>query len=381
MRLHEYQAKEVFADAGIETPESVVATSVEEVLRAGWKIGYPIVLKAQVHVGGRGKAGGIKLAVDEVEAAEAARDILDTELKGYNVRKLLVEDAVDFQNELYVGVTLDRNEDKPVAIASEKGGVDIEGVADETPEAISRIHVDPSFGMHPYQAREVVYDADIPEEKALGVADILHTLYDIWTETDATETEVNPLVIDEEGELIALDGVLNVDENALYRQPELAELEEESYEDELERKAIEYDFDYVRLDGNVGVIGNGAGLVMTTLDMVEYYGGKPANFLDVGGGAKADRIADALDIVFSDPNIDAILFNIFGGITRGDEAAKGINGALEKFDTIPKPIVVRLTGLNADLGREILDTERLTMEDTLEDAVERVVAICEEGQA
>lgn len=378
MRLHEYQAKEVFADAGIRTPESVVATSVEEVLKAGWKIGYPIVLKAQVHVGGRGKVGGIKLAVDEVESADAASNILGMDLKGYTVRKVLVEDAVDFQNELYVGVTLDRNENKPVAIVSEKGGVDIEGVADETPEAIAREHVDPSFGLHPYQAREVVYDAGIPEEKALGVADILHTLYEIWTKTDATETEVNPLVINEQGDLVALDGVLNVDENALYRQPELAELEEESYEDELERKAIEYDFDYVRLDGNVGIIGNGAGLVMTTLDMVQYYGGAPANFLDVGGGAKADRIADALDMVFTDPNVDAILFNIFGGITRGDEAAKGINGALEKFDEIPKPIVVRLTGLNADVGREILNEELVTMEESLEDAVKRVIEICEE---
>ncbi|MFB6096454.1 MAG: ADP-forming succinate--CoA ligase subunit beta, partial [Haloferacaceae archaeon] len=323
MKLHEYQAKQIFADAGIPTPESRLATSVEEVLEAVDAIGYPAAIKAQVHVGGRGKAGGIEIATDREAAEAAAESILGMDLKGYTVDRVLVEAGVDFVNELYVGVTMDRGEGKPVAMVSEQGGVNIEEVAEEDPDAIAREHIDPAFGLHPYQARKVVYAAGIDREVAGDVASVLQTLYSLWAANDASEAEINPLMVTADDEVIAADAVMNIDEDALFRHPDLAELEEETFEDDLERKAHEYDFDYVRLDGNVGIIGNGAGLVMTTLDLVDYYGGAPANFLDIGGGAKAERVVNALDMVFSDDNVDAVVFNIFGGITRGDEVAKG----------------------------------------------------------
>ncbi|MFB6219451.1 MAG: ATP-grasp domain-containing protein, partial [Halobacteriaceae archaeon] len=255
-----------------------------------------------------------------------------------------------------------------------RGGVDIEEVAAEEPDAIAREHIDPAFGMHPYQARKAAFEAGVDRAVATDVASVLGTLYDLWDEKDGADAEINPLMVTADGEVVAADAVFNLDEDALFRQPEMAELEDETgAENELERKATEYDFDYVRLDGNVGIIGNGAGLVMTTLDLVDHYGGAPANFLDVGGGAKAERIANALDMVFSDDNVDAVVFNIFGGITRGDEVARGINEALGGFDDIPKPVVVRLAGTNAAEGMEILDTSLVTVEETLEAAVERAV--------
>jgi succinyl-CoA synthetase beta subunit len=251
--------------------------------------------------------------------------------------------------------------------------VDIEQVAEEDPDAIAREHVDPAFGLHPYQARKVVYDADIPREVARDVSSILTTLYDLYEEKDASDIEINPLMVTAGGDVVAADAVMNVDDDALFRHPDLEEMEDEAAEDDLEAKANEYGFDYVRLDGNVGIIGNGAGLVMTTLDLVDYYGGDPANFLDIGGGAKAERVTNALDMVFSDENVDSVVFNIFGGITRGDEVAKGINAALEQFDEIPKPVVVRLAGTNAEEGREILNADLVTVEETLEGAVQRAV--------
>jgi succinyl-CoA synthetase beta subunit len=378
MRLHEYQAKDVFADAGIPTPESRLATTVNEAANAGNELGYPVAIKAQVHVGGRGKAGGIEIAADEAELREAAASILGMDLKGFHVDRVLVEAAVDFTNELYVGVTMDRGEGAPVAMVSTEGGVDIEAVAEETPEAIAREHVDPAFGMHPYQARKAIYEAGISRDVAREVSGVLETLYDIWEENDASDAEINPLMVTADGDVVAADAVLNVDDDALFRHPDLVAMEEASYDDELERKAGEYGFDYVRLSGNVGIIGNGAGLVMATLDLVDHYGGEPANFLDIGGGAKAERVASALDVVFSDPNVDSVVFNIFGGITRGDEVARGINEALSQFEEIPKPVVVRLAGTNAEEGMEILDTSLVQVEKTLEDAVQRAVADAEE---
>ena len=379
MKLHEHQAKSIFADAGIPVPDSRLATTVEEALDAVDEIGYPAAIKAQVHVGGRGKAGGIKIATDRDEAEQYAEAILGMDLKGYTVDQVLVEAGVDFVDELYVGVTMDRGEGKPVLMVSTEGGVDIEQVAEETPDAIAREHVDPAFGLHPYQARKVVYEAGVDADVALDVASILSTLYDLYEDSDASEIEVNPVMITSERDVVAADAVMNIDEDALFRQPELADLAEESYENDLERKAGEYGFDYVRLSGNVGIIGNGAGLVMTTLDLVDHYGGAPANFLDIGGGAKAERVANALDMVFSDPNVDSVVFNIFGGITRGDEVAKGINEALERFDEIPKKVVVRLAGTNAEEGMEILNTDLVTVEKTLEDAVQRAVQYAEEA--
>ncbi|MEZ3164037.1 ADP-forming succinate--CoA ligase subunit beta [Halorubrum sp. RMP-47] len=378
MKLHEYQAKSLFADAGIPVPDSRLATSVDEALDAVDEIGYPAAIKAQVHVGGRGKAGGIKIATDRGEAEQYADGILGMDLKGYTVDQVLVEAGVDFVDELYVGVTMDRGEGKPVLMVSTEGGVNIEEVAESNPDAIAREHVDPAFGLHPYQARKVVYEAGVDADVALDVASILSTLYDLYEENDASEIEVNPVMITGDRDVVAADAVMNIDEDALFRQSDLADMAEASYEDDLERKAGEYGFDYVRLSGNVGIIGNGAGLVMTTLDLVDYYGGAPANFLDIGGGAKAERVTQALDMVFSDDNVDAVVFNIFGGITRGDEVAKGINEALEQFDEIPKKVVVRLAGTNAEEGMEILNTDLVEVEKTLEDAVQRAVANAEE---
>ncbi|MEF8887526.1 MAG: ADP-forming succinate--CoA ligase subunit beta [Haloarculaceae archaeon] len=378
MKLHEYQAKEVFADAGIPTPSSALATTVDEAVDAAGEVGYPVAIKAQVQVGGRGKAGGIKLVESDEEAREAADAILGMDLKGYTVDRVLVEEAVDFTNELYVGVTMDRNEGEPVAMVSTRGGVNIEEVAAEDPDAIAREHVDPAFGMHPYQARKAVYDAGVDREVANDVAGVLQTLYELWDDKDGADAEINPLMVTADNDVIAADAVMNIDDDALFRQPALAEMEEEAAEDDLEAKANEYGFDYVRLSGNVGIIGNGAGLVMTTLDLVDYYGGEPANFLDIGGGAQAERVANALDMVFSDENVDAVVFNIFGGITRGDEVANGINSALEQFDTIPKPVIVRLAGTRSEEGMEILNTDLVQVEETLEAAVQAAVAAAEE---
>ncbi|ACV10625.1 succinyl-CoA synthetase, beta subunit [Halorhabdus utahensis DSM 12940] len=378
MRLHEYQAKRVFAEAGIPVPDATLATTVEEAVDAAGEIGFPVAIKAQVHVGGRGKAGGIKLAEDADEAREAATDILGMDLKGYTVDRVLVEQAVDFVNELYVGVTMDRGAGKPVAMVSTKGGVNIEEVAAENPDAIAREHVDPAYGLHPYQARKAVYDAGVDREVAGDVASILSTLYDLWDEKDGSDAEINPVMITDDDEVIAADAVFNVDDDALFRQSEIAQLEGETTDDDLEAMANEYGFDYVRLSGNVGIIGNGAGLVMTTLDLVDHYGGSPANFLDIGGGAKAGRVRNALEVVFADDNVDSVVFNIFGGITRGDEVARGINEALEEFDTIPNPVTVRLAGTNSVQGMEILNTDLVTVEETLEEAVQRAVADAEE---
>jgi succinyl-CoA synthetase beta subunit len=381
MKLHEYQAKQAFADAGIPTPSSELATSTEEVVAAADRIGYPVAVKAQVQVGGRGKAGGIEIVADEAEARAAAESIIGMDLKGLHVDRVLVEEAVDFEDELYLGVTMDRGERKPVAMVSTRGGVNIEEVAAEEPEAIAREHVDPAFGLHPYQARRAAFDAGVDRDVATDVASVLRTLYSLWDDNDATDAEINPLMVTGDRDVVAADAVMNIDDDALFRHPDLAELEEAGDGDDLEAKAERYGFDYVRLDGNVGIIGNGAGLVMTTLDLVDYYGGAPANFLDIGGGAKAERVANALDVVFSDPNVDAVVFNIFGGITRGDEVAKGINDAIAEFEELPKPVVVRLAGTNAEEGMEILNTAKLEVEATLEDAVKRAVERAEEVAA
>ena len=377
MRLHEYQAKDIFADAGVPVPDSRLAATVEEVLDATDAIGFPAAIKAQVHVGGRGKAGGIRVATDESEARGYAEAILGMDLKGYEVGTVLVEAGVDFETELYVGITMDRDEGEPVVMVSTEGGVDIESVAERTPDRIAREHIDPAFGLHPYQARRVVYDAGIPRDVAGDVASIVSALYDLYESKDASEIEINPVMVTSDREVVAADGVMNIDEDALFRHPDLAAMEDETAGDELEAKANDYGFDYVRLDGNVGIIGNGAGLVMATLDLVDHYGGAPANFLDIGGGAKAERVANALDMVFADENVDSVVFNIFGGITRGDEVATGINEALERFDGIPKRVVVRLAGTNAEDGMEILNTDLVDVEATLDDAVRRAVANAE----
>ena len=373
MKLHEYQAKELFAEAGIPTPASTLARTADETVAAAKAIGFPVVIKAQVQVGGRGKAGGVKRVDDPAAARAAAAEILGMVLKGHQVDRVLVEDAIDAASELYVGVTMDRSAGRPVAMVSGRGGVDIETVADQHPDAIAREHVDPAFGMHAFQARRAVYDAGIDPAVADEVVSVLTTLYDLWERRDGADAEINPLMVTADG-VVAADAVLNIDDDALFRQPTLAELAEQTAGNEPEARASEYGFDYVRLDGTVGVVGNGAGLVMTTLDLIEHYGGEPANFLDIGGGAKADRVANALDVLFADEHVEVVLFNILGGITRGDEVATGINEALERFAAEDRPVIVRLAGTNAEAGMELLDTDRVQVEGTLEDAVQAAVA-------
>ena len=379
MRLHEYQAKSIFSDGGIPIPPSGLANSVETVLEETNRIGYPAVIKAQVHVGGRGKAGGIALVQNDNEAEIAANKILGMDLKGYLVYEVLVEQAIDFVDEIYLGVTLDRSSGMPVVMVSSEGGIDIEQVASSTPDAISKTYVNPLLGLSDSQAKTAVMDAGISSTLTDKVANILLSLYNIWETSDATETEINPLMVSKDGDVIATDAVLNIEDDALFRQKKLADLRDTRNNNELESKADLYGFNYVRLDGNIGIIGNGAGLVMTTLDLVDHYGGKPANFLDIGGGANSVRVENALEILFEDENVDSILFNIFGGITRGDEVAQGINDALENFDTLPKPIVVRLDGTNAKEGMEILNTDHLTVESTLESAVQRAIELASIG--
>ncbi len=381
MKLHEYQAKRRFADAGIPVPTFELVETPEAAVEAAEGIGYPVAVKAQVKVGGRGKAGGIEIANSAEDVRAATDRILGMDLKGYTVDQVLIEEGVDFATELYVGVTMDRTAGRPVAMVSTEGGVDIEEVAARDPDAIAREYVDPAFGLHHYQARRAVYGAGVDREVASDVAAVLHTLYGLFESSDGADAEINPLMVTNDDEVIAADAVFNIDEDALFRHADLAELEDERHEDPLEQKAADYGFDYVRLDGNVGIIGNGAGLVMTTLDLVDHYGGTPANFLDVGGGAKAARIANALDMVFSDDNVESVVFNIFGGITRGDEVARGINEALSTFDEVPKPVTVRLAGTNAAEGMEILDTSLVTVEDTLEAAVQDAVAAAQEVTA
>ncbi|MFP4631823.1 MAG: ADP-forming succinate--CoA ligase subunit beta [Halobacteriales archaeon] len=374
MRLHEYQAKQVFADAGIPTPEGDVASTPERAREIAQGVGGAVAVKAQVHVGGRGKAGGIEIAETPEEAYDAAERILGMDVRGKTAEQVLVEEAVDIDDELYLGVTLDRTRGRGVAMVSSRGGVDIEEVAEEHPDAISREHVDPAYDLMGYQARRAVYDAGVDRDVASDVYGVLDKLYGLWSDGDGDDAEINPLMVTSDGEVVAADAVFNVDDNALYRQPDLAEMEEEAFDDDFEALASERGFDYVRLDGDVGIVGNGAGLVMTTLDLVDHYGGSPANFLDVGGGAKADRVRGALDLVFEDPNVESVVFNIFGGITRCDEVATGINEALEGFDEIPRPLVVRLTGTNEEEGREIL-TDRVEVAEGLDEAVRRAVEL------
>lgn len=374
MRLHEYQAKNVFRDAGLNVPEGRVASSPEEAQEIAEELGGGVAVKAQVHVGGRGKAGGIKLADTPEEAGEVAEDMLGSEVRGKHVDEVLVEEAVDIEHELYVGLTVDRGRGSGVAMVSSEGGVDIEEVAERSPGAIARTHVDPAYGLQGYESRETTYGAGVPREYAGGVSDVLSTIYGIWSECDAEDTEINPLVVTSSGELVAADAVLNIDDSALYRQGELAEKRDETFDDDFEARASDLGFDYVRLDGDVGIVGNGAGLVMTTLDLVDHYGGEPANFLDIGGGAKSERVRDALELVFDDENVDAVVFNIFGGITRCDEVARGINEALP--DELPKPLVVRLTGTNEEEGRRLL-TDKVEVAEGLEDAVKRAVELAE----
>jgi succinyl-CoA synthetase beta subunit len=378
MDLYEYQGKELFRRFGIPVSEGRLATSAEEARTAAQELGGEVVVKAQVLTGGRGKAGGIKLAAGPDEAEARARDILGMDINGHVVRKLWIEATSEIAKEYYLSLTFDRGEKKALYMFTTEGGIDIEEVAAERPEALARLHVDPLEGFQAYQARRLVYGAGIEDEgEQKQIAKIAEQLYAAFVGADAMLCEINPLIVTPDGDVKALDSKFTVDDNALYRHPEIAEMRDlDAYPPE-ERAAREKDVTYVKLDGEVGVLGNGAGLVMSTLDVVALAGGRPANFCDLGGGGDAQGVVDALEIISPDPQVKSILFNIFGGITRCDEVARGILQALGQL-TIADPIVVRLDGTNAEEGRELLleaAPPNLHVAPTMLDAAKRAVEL------
>ena len=354
MDLYEHQGKELFRQAGIPVSEGRLATTLAEAREAAEALGGPVVVKAQVLTGGRGKAGGIKLAATPEEAEARAEEILGLDIRGHVVRKLWVERASDIAKEYYLSLTFDRSAKRALYMFTTRGGVDIEEVAAETPEALVRLHVDPLEGFRPWQARRLVYAAGVtdPSEQK-QVASIVERLYDAFVRFDAMLCEINPLIVTPDGTVKALDSKFTVDDNALYRHPEIAEMRDVAADDPLETLAREKHVTYVKLDGEVGVLGNGAGLTMSTVDVVTFAGGRPANFCDLGGGGDAQGVVDALSVITQDAQVKAIFFNIFGGITRCDEVARGILQAVSEM-SLDLPIVVRLDGTNAEEGRTLL---------------------------
>jgi succinyl-CoA synthetase beta subunit len=376
--LYEYQGKELFRRFGIPTSEGRLAMGVGEARAAAEELGGQVVVKAQVLTGGRGKAGGIKLAHSPEEAAQHAGAILGMDINGHVVRKLWIESASKIAKEYYLSVTFDRGEKKALFMLTKEGGIDIEEVAVNRPDALARLHVDPLEGFQPYQARRLIYAAriDDPDEQK-QILSIVGRLYEAFIGADAMLCEINPLIVTPEGEVKALDSKFTVDDNALYKHADIAEMRDlEAYPPE-ERAAREKGVTYVKLDGDVGILGNGAGLVMSTLDVIALAGGRPANFCDLGGGGDAQGVVDALEIISADPQVKSIFFNIFGGITRGDEVARGILQALDQI-SIDEPIVVRLDGTNAEEGRQLLanaGSENLHVEPTMLDAARRAVEL------
>jgi succinyl-CoA synthetase beta subunit len=373
VKLHEYQSKQIFARYGVPIPRGGVATSPSEVKRIAKELGGRVVVKSQVLVGGRGKAGGIRLAKSPDEAETVSSQILGMEIKGLPVRKVLVDEAANIDHEIYLGITNDRAARCPVVIASAAGGVEIEEVARTTPEKIIKTHINPLLGLREYQTVDIALGIDLPREYWKGFSEICFALWRAYSECDATLAEINPLVITREKTLVALDGKMLLDDNALFRHADLAAMRDTDEENPAETEARLAGLSFIKLDGQIGCMVNGAGLAMTTMDIVKLFGGEPANFLDIGGGAGAVKVAAAIRIILSDPNVKAILFNIFGGITRCDEVARGILAALTEVK--PKiPMVVRLVGTNAEEGRRLLADANMTTAETLSDAARKAVA-------
>jgi succinyl-CoA synthetase beta subunit len=382
MDLLEYQGKQLFARADIPVPSGQPARTVDEAIAAAKEVGFPCALKAQVKIGGRGKAGGIKIAKDEDEAREYAGAILGMDIKGFTVHELWIEGASEIEAEYYASVIFDRSAKMPLIMLSTKGGMDIEAVADEDPDAIATLHVDALLGYQDFHGRKLAYDAGIDADLVRPVGAFLHRLYGAFVSEEATLMEVNPLIVTPERAVMALDAKVTLDDNALMRHADNAQLRDPSDEDEQEQMAKERGLTFVKLDGDIGILGNGAGLVMSTLDVVAQYGGEPANFLDAGGGSKAEAITSAVEVILSNPQVKAVLFNIFGGITRCDEVA---NGLIEAFnllgDKITVPFVVRLDGTNDVEGRRILAEANLAgvhTAATMNEAAEKVVALAKE---
>jgi succinyl-CoA synthetase beta subunit len=376
--LYEYQGKQLFARFDIPVSEGRLATTPAEARAAAEELGGQVVVKAQVLTGGRGKAGGVKLAQDPAEAEAKAGDILGLDINGHVVRKLWIERASDIAKEYYLSITFDRGAKKPLFMLTTEGGVEIEQVAEENPDALARLHVDPLEGFQPHQARRLIYGAGIDntgEQKQ--ILSIVEKLYRCFVESDAMLTEINPLIVTPEGEVRALDSKFTVDDSALFRHPDVAEMRDVAAADPREALAREKGVTYVKLDGNVGILGNGAGLSMSTVDVVVVAGGRPANFCDLGGGGDAEGVVDALEVITSDDQVRSIFFNIFGGITRCDEVARGILTALDRMK-IDLPIVVRLDGTNAEEGRKLLADAappNLHVEPTMLEAAQRAVEL------
>jgi succinyl-CoA synthetase beta subunit len=377
MDLYEHQGKELFARHGVNVSAGKVAFTPDEAEAAARELGGQVVVKAQVHAGGRGKAGGVKLAGDPADARAKAEDILGLDIKGHVVRRLWIEDASDIDREYYFSINFDRTEKAVLLMLSTEGGMDIEEVAEKTPEKLATMHVDPVWGLRPFQARQLAFRAKVDADVRNKVVAMMLQLYDAFVKEDAMLVEVNPLLITPEGEVKALDSKFSVDDNALFRHPDIAAMRDVHAQDPQEQMAHEKGVTYVKLDGEVGILGNGAGLVMSTLDVIDQAGGSPANFLDVGGGATAEEIVASLEIILSDPKVKSIFFNIFGGITRCTEVAQGIITALGQLD-VRVPIVVRLDGTASEEGLKMLadaNLSNVTISDTMLGAAAEAVQL------
>lgn len=378
MDIHEYQAKERFALTGIPVPPGQVAATADKARAMAEEYGCAVMVKAQVHTGGRGKAGGVKYCATPSDAQEAAEKILGMDIKGFTVEKVLVTPAEDIETEAYVGVLIDRKSQSATFMVSPEGGMDIEEVAETNPDAIRRLSVDPRYGLLPHQAywlANFLYEDPALIKQATKV---VAGLYESFVESGASMTEINPLITTPEGDVKAIDAKMSIDNNELFRRTDVAEMRDLSAEPASERKAREAGLSYVKLDGSVGCCVNGAGLAMATMDLVKYYGGEPANFLDIGGSSNPDKVVSALEIITSDPNVKSILFNIFGGITRCDDVANGIVEATKRIDIGP-PIVIRLTGTNEELGVKILEEAGFSAYTSMDDVVEKAVELAKAG--
>ncbi len=374
MKLNEYQSKQIFARYGIPIPHGELANQPSKVRELAARAGHPVVIKAQVLVGGRGKAGGVKVAATPEEAEQHASNILNMHIKGLPVRNVLVDEAIKAKSEVYLGIVVDRAKGMPTVMASSAGGVEIEEVARTTPEKIMRVSIDPMLGIQSYQARALAFGIGLDKKLVGEFTNVVSALYRVFTENDASLAEINPLFITQDDHLLAADGKIVLDDNGLFRHPDLAKLRDMDEETPAETQAREAGLSFVKLDGNIGCMVNGAGLAMATMDVIKLNGGEPANFLDIGGGAKAEKVAAALRIILADPNVKAVLLNIFGGITRGDEVARGIVEALHAVKT-DVPMVARIVGTNAEEGRQILAEAKMETAESLEEGARKAVAI------
>jgi succinyl-CoA synthetase beta subunit len=372
MKLHEYQSKIIFSKYGVPIPKGSIVANAADARQVAEELGGFVVVKSQVLVGGRGKAGGIRLAKSPKEAEELAAQILGMTIKGLPVRKVLIDEAANIENEIYLGITNDRSSRRPVIMASSAGGVDIEEVARVSPEKIVRVHIDPLLGLKDYQSRDIAAGIDLPRDLWKDFSRICKGLWQAYFLNDATLAEINPLVITKDDQLLAVDGKMLIDDNALFRHPELSEMRDIDEEAKSETEARKFGLSYIKLDGNIGCMVNGAGLAMTTMDIVKLFHGEPANFLDIGGGANSDKVSAALRIIMTDDNVKVVLINIFGGITRCDEVAKGILVAIDEVK--PKiPMVVRLVGTNYEEGNSLLANANLITADSLVAAAKKAV--------